>query len=45
MKSIIRQNVAIAESTTTGQSVLEYAPNSNGAVDYRALANEILSKF
>lgn len=44
-KSIIRQNVAIAESTTTGQSIFEYAPNSNGASDYRALAKEIMAKF
>jgi chromosome partitioning protein len=44
-KTIIRQNVAIAESTTTGQSIFEYAPNSNGATDYRTLAAEILTKF
>jgi chromosome partitioning protein len=44
-KNIIRQNVAIAESTTTGQSIFEYAPNSKGASDYRALANEIMLKF
>lgn len=44
-KSIIRQNVSIAESTTTGQSIFEYAPNSNGATDYKALANEIVSRF
>ncbi len=44
-KGIIRQNVAIAESTTTGQHIFEYAPTSNGAVDYRTLADEILNKF
>ena len=44
-KNIIRQNVAIAESTTTGQSIFEYAPSSKGAADYRALANEIMLKF
>lgn len=44
-KSTIRQNVSIAESTTTGQNIFEYAPNSNGAADYKALADEIISKF
>lgn len=44
-KTVIRQNVSIAESTTTGQSIFEYAPTSNGANDYRSLANEILLKF
>jgi chromosome partitioning protein len=45
LNAIIRQNVAVAESTTTGQSVLEYAPTSKGSIDYRALAKEILVKF
>lgn len=38
----IRQNVKLAESPSFGQTVLEYAPESRGADDYRALAAEML---
>lgn len=41
----IRQNVAIAEATTRGETIFEYSPNSNGANDYKALVQEILTKF
>lgn len=34
----IRPNIALAESTAAGQDVLTYAPDSNGATDYKALA-------
>jgi len=37
----IRKNVRLAEAPSFGQSILEYAPNSNGAIDYRALAEEV----
>ena len=43
-KTKIRKNIAIAEAPSTFQSILEYAPDSNGAKDYRALAKEILTK-
>jgi chromosome partitioning protein len=40
----IRQNIALAEATSQGKSIFEYAPDSNGAEDYRKLAKEILNK-
>ena len=42
-KSKIRRNIKLAESPSFGQTILAYDPASNGAADYRALANEILS--
>lgn len=38
----IRRNIRLAEAPSFGQSILEYAPTSNGAEDYRALASEVL---
>ncbi|MBC6424887.1 MAG: ParA family protein [Ekhidna sp.] len=40
-KSMIRNNVKASESPSFGKSVVEYAPNSNSAVDYKAFATEI----
>jgi chromosome partitioning protein len=40
----IRQNVKLAESPSFGRTVLEYAPESNGAEDYRSLAAEYLGE-
>ncbi len=37
----IRQNVRLAEAPGHGQHIFEYAPNSAGAADYRALAAEL----
>lgn len=37
----IRRNIRLAEAPSFGQSVLQYAPSSNGASDYRQLAREI----
>ena len=34
----------LAEAPSFGQSVLKYAPESNGAADYRALAHEYLRR-
>jgi chromosome partitioning protein len=45
LNTIIRQNVAVAEATTRGESIFEYAPTSNGAQDYQALCQEIIAKF
>jgi len=39
----IRRNIRLAEAPSFGQSILQYAPTSNGAEDYRQLAAEILS--
>jgi chromosome partitioning protein len=41
--SKIRRNIKLAESPSFGKTILKYDPFSNGAVDYRALARELLS--
>ncbi len=38
----IRRNIKLAECPSYGQSIFEYAPRSNGAVDHLALADELL---
>ena len=43
-QTVIRRNVALAEATSFGQSIFEYAPTSRGAEDYRALCEEILGR-
>lgn len=40
--SRIRENIAIAEAPLAHCSIFDYAPDSNGATDYMALAKEIL---
>lgn len=37
----IRRNIKLAEAPSYGQSILDYAPDSNGAKDYEQLALEI----
>ena len=37
----IRRNIKLAESCSFGQTVFDYAPKSNGAIDYARLAAEI----
>lgn len=37
----IRRNIKLAECPSFGQTILDYAPGSHGAEDYRALAREI----
>jgi chromosome partitioning protein len=37
----IRRNIRLAEAPSFGQSIFQYAPDSHGAEDYRALAAEI----
>jgi chromosome partitioning protein len=39
----IRRNIRLAECPSFGQSIFQYAPDSNGAEDYRALATEVLT--
>jgi chromosome partitioning protein len=39
----IRRNVRLAEAPSFGQSILQYAPNSHGAEDYKGLAREVLA--
>lgn len=40
----IRENIAIAEMPLSGQTLFEYAPKSNGAADYKALTDEVVSR-
>lgn len=41
----IRRNIKLAESSSFGQTVFDYAPESNGAMDYAKLAQEMMSEF
>jgi len=41
----IRTDAAIEEAPTRGQSVLEYAPDSQGAKEYRALVDEVRDRL
>ncbi|MGV3556565.1 ParA family protein [Larkinella arboricola] len=43
-KAEIRQNIALAESQYVGQDIFDYKPSSTGAVDYQALADEVVAK-
>lgn len=38
----VRRNIRLAEAPSFGQSIFQYAANSNGAEDYRRLALEVL---
>ena len=40
-KTTIRDNIALAEAPTAGQTIYQYAPKSKGAADYMELAKEI----
>jgi chromosome partitioning protein len=40
----IRQNTTLAEAPSTQLDILRYAPNSNGANDYKELAKEIIKR-
>ena len=40
-KTIVRDNVALAEAPIKGKNVFEYNKNCNGAKDYMALAQEV----
>ncbi len=42
-KTVIRENVALAEAPTQGLDIFRYAPKSIGAEDYKNLAKEILA--
>lgn len=43
-KTIIRTNVRIKDATNTHKSVIELDPTSNGALDYKELAKEIINQ-
>lgn len=44
MKTSIRENVALAESPSYGETIFEYSAKSNGADDYRQMATELTSE-
>jgi len=39
--TVVHRTVRLAEAPSAGQSIMTYAPKSGGAVEYRALADEI----
>ena len=41
-KTIIRDNVSLAEAPISGKNIFEYNKNSNGAADYMSLAEEVM---
>jgi chromosome partitioning protein len=43
--SRIRRNIRLAEAPSFEQSIFQYAPDSAGAADYRALADEVISLY
>ncbi len=38
----VRRNIKLAEAPSFGQTIFDYAPQSNGAVDYLSLAAEVV---
>ena len=40
----IRRNIRLAEAPSYGQSIFQYANDSNGAQDYRSLAMEVMNQ-
>jgi chromosome partitioning protein len=43
-KTRIRRNIRLAEAPSFGQSIFQYAPDSHGSSDYRALAEEVAER-
>lgn len=41
----IRENIAVAEAPLSQMDIFDYAPDSNGAKDYAALADEVLARW
>ena len=44
-RTVIRENVRLAEAPSFGQAITAYAPESAGADDYRALAREVMKRL
>lgn len=45
LKTRIRINVRLVEAPSHGKSIFDYAPESNGALDYLNLAKEVLARL
>lgn len=43
-KTLIRENISLAEAPSFGKDIYTYAPHSIGAKDYKALCKEFMSK-
>jgi chromosome partitioning protein len=43
-KTLIRRNVKVAEASSHGISIFDYAPRSNGSKDYKSLCVEIVER-
>ena len=43
-RSFIRANIKLAEAPSFGRTIFEHAPESNGALDYAAVADEFLRR-
>ncbi len=43
-QTVIGRNVRLSEAPSHGKTILEYDPNSPGALAYRALAEEVISR-
>ena len=43
--TLIRDNVSLQEAPSWGKTIFEYKPNSNGAIDYMNLTEEILERY
>jgi chromosome partitioning protein len=41
--TVIHKTVRLAEAPSAGESVLTYAPSSRGAIEYKALAEEVIN--
>jgi len=44
MNTYIRENVTVGEANAMKKSIIEYASNSNGAIDYRNLGRELIER-
>jgi chromosome partitioning protein len=42
-KTVIRENISLAEAPSSGADIFQYAPKSNGAEDYLNLTKEIIN--
>lgn len=43
-QTVIRENVRLSEAPSFAQSIIQYAPESSGTTDYRALAQEVIAQ-
>ena len=44
LNRIVRKNIALSESIITHQSIFQYSKHSNGAKDYKKVAEEIMKR-